>query len=95
MAQGAVKELHSSFIFYLFMFSWVQKNYPAYYSQFREYVDPAAKYAKDKLVIAGNYIAEQTEPARKYLNKKIPEILEKVGSKMIRRENTTQCYSRA
>ncbi|XP_031570789.1 transmembrane protein 214-A-like [Actinia tenebrosa] len=57
--------------------SWVQKNYPAYYSQFREYMDPAAEYAKDKLVIAGNYVAEQTKPARKYLNKKIPEILEK------------------
>jgi hypothetical protein len=60
------------------VFSWVQENYPAYYSQFREYVDPAAEYARDKLVIAGNYVAEQTEPARKYLNKKLPEVLEKV-----------------
>ncbi|XP_020914787.1 transmembrane protein 214-A [Exaiptasia diaphana] len=58
--------------------SWIQENYPAYYSQFREYADPAAAYTKEKFFIAYDYIAEQTEPARKYLNKKIPEIIEKV-----------------
>ncbi|XP_032234099.2 transmembrane protein 214-B [Nematostella vectensis] len=58
--------------------SWVQENYPTYYSKFREYADPAGQYAMDKLTLAGQFIEEQSRPARAYLNKKVPELLERV-----------------
>lgn len=62
----------------LFVCSWIQKNYPTYYNKFREYSDPAAAFIWEKLVVAGTFIADTTKPARNYLNKKIPELLEKV-----------------
>ena len=62
----------------LFVCSWIQKNYPTYYNKFREYSDPAAVFVWEKLVVAGTFIADTTKPARNYLNKKIPELLEKV-----------------
>ena len=61
-----------------FPFSWVQTNYPTYYSKFREHTDPAAAFVWEKLTIIGAFIAETTKPARDYLNVKIPQLLEKV-----------------
>lgn len=58
--------------------SWVQTNYPTYYSKFREHADPAAAFVWEKLTIIGAFIAQTTKPARDYLNVKIPQILEKI-----------------
>ena len=49
-----------------------------YYNKFRELTDPAAAFVWQKLTVAGTFIAETTKPARNYLNKKIPQLLEKV-----------------
>lgn len=62
----------------MFVFSWVQTNYPTYYSKFREHADPVATFVWEKLKIVGAFIAETTKPARDYLNVKIPQLLEKV-----------------
>lgn len=62
----------------MFVFSWVQTNYPSYYSKFREHADPVATFVWEKLIIVGAFIAETTKPARDYLNVKIPQLLEKV-----------------
>ena len=64
------------------LFSWVQTNYPTYYSKFRERADPAAEFVWQKLTIAGVFIAETTKPARDYLNVKIPQLLEKVRTSL-------------
>ncbi|XP_078356073.1 transmembrane protein 214-B-like, partial [Oculina patagonica] len=61
--------------------SWVQTNYPTYYSKFREHADPAAAFVWEKLTIVGAFIAETTKPARDYFNVKIPQLLEKVRTK--------------
>lgn len=60
------------------VFSWVQTNYPTYYSKFREHADPVATFVWEKLIVVGAFIAETTKPARDYLNVKIPQLLEKV-----------------
>ena len=62
-----------------YYFSWVQTNYPTYYSKFREVYDPAAAFTWQKLTVAGAFIAEKSKPARDYLDAKIPELLEKVS----------------
>ena len=67
----------------MFVFSWVQTNYPTYYSKFREYADPVAVFVWEKLTIVGAFIAETTKPARDYLNVKIPQLLEKVRGTLI------------
>lgn len=61
-----------------FIFSWVQTNYPTYYSKFREAADPVATFVWQKLTVAATFIAKTTKPARDYVNAKIPELLEKV-----------------
>ena len=52
--------------------------YPAYYSKFRGYYDPAAEFTVEKLTTAGKFVAEKTKPARDYLNEKVPIVIEKV-----------------
>lgn len=62
--------------------SWVQTNYPTYYSKFREVYDPAAEFTWQKLTVAGAFIAEKSKPARDYLDAKIPVLLEKIETKV-------------
>ncbi|XP_029185282.2 transmembrane protein 214-B-like [Acropora millepora] len=62
--------------------SWVQTNYPTYYSKFREVYDPAAEFTWQKLTVAGAFIVEKSKPARDYLDAKIPVLLEKIETEV-------------
>lgn len=75
-SQSSLVEKSQRFSYY---FSWVQTNYPTYYSKFREVYDPAAEFTWQKLTVAGAFIAEKSKPARDYLDAKIPVLLEKVS----------------
>ncbi|XP_015749276.1 PREDICTED: uncharacterized protein LOC107329059 [Acropora digitifera] len=62
--------------------SWVQANYPTYYSKFREVYDPASEFTWQKLTVAGAFIVEKSKPARDYLDAKIPVLLEKIETEV-------------
>ena len=60
------------------LYSWTQKRYPYYYKKAQDVIEPASEYTMVKLNQLFNYVAEVTTPARAYLPKTVPPLLEKV-----------------
>lgn len=57
--------------------SWAEKRYPYYYQKIRDVIEPASEYTITKLHEVLTYLAEVTAPARAYLQKTVPPLLEK------------------
>ncbi|XP_070555188.1 transmembrane protein 214-B-like [Ptychodera flava] len=56
--------------------NWTQENVPYYYAKACEFSEPYLQLLWEKLYQLGVYIAEVTEPQRKWLNQKVPLLLE-------------------
>lgn len=57
--------------------SWTEKHYPYYYKKVRDVVEPASDYTVTKLGEGLYYLANVTAPARQYIHKNVPPLLEK------------------
>ncbi len=62
----------------LLYYSWAEKHYPYYYKKVRDVVEPASDYTVTKLGEGLYYIANVTAPARQYIHKNVPPLLEEV-----------------
>jgi uncharacterized protein HemY len=62
----------------LLHYSWTEKHYPYYYKKVRDVVEPASDYTVTKLGEGLYYLANVTAPARQYIHKNVPPLLEKV-----------------
>lgn len=63
-------------------YSWSEKHYPYYFKKVRDVVEPACDYTMTILGDGLLYLDNVTTPARLYIHKNVPPLLEKVCWKL-------------